>query len=226
MNEIEKMLVEAWEKFCDYYDTKAPRYRKSWLPKLKKEKDAKDSHWICWNEYDLTFHIGRFFYDILKKKEGREFSDIEIHFEKNVNFTNFKDYDFFKPKKDMLEKFNEELKKIGLKRGPKVDMIVAYEDKSSPLLLCVEVKHFHYASERYNKKPDEKIDVDIKKLKVIRDCGIAKEVVFMLFDDYYWYTNKKTANKIKDKLARIEKEDGIKVLYYTSKAKMCGFRPD
>jgi len=27
--EIEKMLVEAWEKFCDYYDTKAPRCQDS-----------------------------------------------------------------------------------------------------------------------------------------------------------------------------------------------------
>jgi len=89
VTQIEQMLVEAWGKFCDYYDKKAPLYRDSWRPKFKEEKQAKDSHWICWNEYDLTFHIGRFFYDILKKKEGREFSDIEIHFEKNVNFTNF-----------------------------------------------------------------------------------------------------------------------------------------
>jgi hypothetical protein len=214
---IENLLKEAWEKFCDYYDTKAPRYRKSWLPKLKKEKDA---HWICWNEYDLTFHIGRFFYDILKKKEGREFSNIEIHFEKNVNFTNFKDYDFFKPEKDKLEKFKEELKKIGRKRGPKVDMIVAYEDKSSPFLLCAEVKHFHYASERYNEKPDEKIDVDIKKLKVIRDCGIAKRIVFMLFDDYYWYNDEEIANAIQQRLDEIRNENGITVLFHKSEAKL------
>ena len=216
---IENILEEAWKNFFEYYKEKAPKYRESWRPKLT-EKQAKESHWICWNENDLTFHVGRFFYDILSKKKEAEFSNIEIHFEKNVNFSNFKDYDFFKPKKDKLEKFNEELKKIGRKRGPKVDMIVAYEDKSSPFLLCAEVKHFHYASEHYNEKPDEKIDVDIKKLKFIRNCGIAKRIVFMLFDDYYWYNDEETANAIQQRLGKIRNDNGITVLYHTSEIKM------
>jgi len=217
--EIEKMLVEAWGKFCDYYDTKAPRYRDSWRPKLK-EKQAKNSHWICWNEYDLMFHVGRFFYDILKGKKESLFSNIEMHFEKIINYTNFKDYEF----KDQLENLKKELKKKKGQHGPKVDMIVAYEDKSSPFLLCAEAKHFHGPPNYHdNKTPVQKIDADIAKLEAIRKLGIAKEVVFILFDDYYHYQeNKETANKIQKELDRIEKEDGIKVLRHTSKAKLPG----
>ena len=93
VTQIEQMLVEAWEKFCHYYDTKAPRYQDSWLPKLKKEQ-AKESHWICWDENDLTFHIGRFFYDILKEKKESLFSNIEIHLEKLLDPRQFRDYLF------------------------------------------------------------------------------------------------------------------------------------
>lgn len=226
VTQIEQMLVEAWGKFCDYYDTKAPRYRDSWRPPLDKP-GAKDSHWIYWNEYDLTFHVGRIIYEILNKKKEEKFLNIEIHFEKNVNFTNFKDYDFFKPKKEKLEKFKEELKKIGRKRGPKVDMIVAYEDKSSPFLLCAEVKHFHGPPNYHNNEtPLQKIDTDIAKLKAIRDCKIAKRVVFILFDDYYWCHDVNTANAIRQRLDEIRNENGITVLFHTSEAKMCGFRPD
>ncbi len=82
------------------------------------------------------------------------------------------------------------------------------------------MKHFHYASERYNEKPDEKIDVDIKKLKVIRDFGIAKRIVFMLFDDYYWYNDEETANAIQQRLDEIRNENGITVLFHTSEAKL------
>lgn len=204
---IEQMLVGAWEKFFDYYNKKVPEYPKSWG---LNEKEAKESHWICWNEYDLMFHIGRFFYNNLNKKDGREFANIEIHFEKNINDTNFKGY-----------KFENNLGRLKKSLGmwPKVDMIVAYEDKNDPFLLCVEAKYFHSASNWHDQKtPIRKIADDIKKLKAIRDCGIAKKVVFILFDDYYWSTNKNTAKDIETELERIEKKEGIKVLYYSSKS--------
>ena len=221
--QTEQMLVEAWEKFCDYYDTKAPKYRRNWRPELN-EKQAKESHWICWNEYDLTVHIGRFFYDILSKKKEEEFLNIEVHLEKNVNYTNFNGYEF----NGELEGFINRLKQKGVikKRGPKIDMIVACEDSNASFLLCAEVKYFHYASKRYNKTPIQKINADIEKLKAIRDYKIAKRVVFMLFDDYYWYTDEKAANAIQERLDEIRHEDGITVLFHTSEAKMCGFRPD
>lgn len=211
--EIQQMLVEAWETFIDDYNKKAPQYRKSWEPKLN-EKDAKESHWICWNEYDLTFHIGRLFYDILNKKKEKRFLNIEIHFEKNVNLANFKGFEF----EDRLDELKNNLK---MKRGPKVDMIIAYENKGDSFLLCAEVKHFH-GPEWYPKKPIEEIRVDINKLKAIRDYKIAKSVIFMLFDDYYWCTNgeEETANDIKQELDAIKKDEGIPILYRRSEAKL------
>lgn len=205
--EIEQMLEEAWEKFFDYYDKKIPEYLKSWG---LDEREAKESHWICWNEYDLMFHIGRFFYDELTKKGKKEFANIEIHFEKNINLTNFKDFRF----KDRLDELRGNLK---MKRGPKVDLIISYEDKNDSFLLCAEVKYFHGASWYDQRAPIKKITDDIKKLKAIRDCGIAKNVVFMLLDDYYWLEDKDIAKSIEGELKRIEKKEGIKVLYYSSK---------
>ena len=228
--EIEQMLVAAWKKFCDYYNEKAPEYRNSWEPGPLNEKDAKESHWICWNENDLTFHIGRFFYDILSTKKEEKFSNIEMHFEKKVDSINFKGYEF----ENRLEKLKGRLIRKGVIKkgkskeggGPKVDMIIAYEHSKDSFLLCAEVKYFHCASRKG--VPNPEICNDIEKLKALKDYKIAKRAVFMLFDDYYWYKRGgKTAKKIEDKLKRIEQEkNDITVLSYRSEAKMCGFRPD
>ena len=67
-----------------------------------------------------------------------------------------------------------------MSRGPKVDMIIAYEDNNDSFLLCAEIKYFHG---RPYENPTDQIDRDIKKLRVIRDCKIAKKTVFMLLDD-------------------------------------------
>jgi len=125
----------------------------------------------------------------------------------------FKDYDFA----DKLGKLTGTLK---IKRGPKVDIIIAYEDKKSPFLLCAEVKYFHSAAEHYQKTPIKTIGDDIEKLKAIRDCGIAKKVVFILFDDYYWFTDEKIEEDIKNEVNRIKEEKKIEVLFYNSKAKL------
>ena len=219
--EIERILVDAWNNFLDYYKKKAPVYWKNWLVnsenKKQAEKKAKELNWICWNENDLTFHIGRFFYDILKKKENL-FSNIEIHLEKTVNPTNFKGYEF----EGKLEELKRRLinKEVLKKRYPKIDMIAAYEDRKDSFLLCAEVKCFRYDQNHYAQDPNTVINKDIEKLKAIRDCEIARRVVFILFDDYYWYTNKNVADEIKNKLAKIEREENIKVLFETSKAKL------
>ena len=207
VTQIEQMLVEAWEKLCDYYDTKAPRYQDSWRPSLNRA-GAMESHWICWDEHDLVFHIGRFFYDILKEKKESLFSDIEIHFDKKVDRKNFKDYTF----EDNLDELRTRLR---MKEGPEVDMIVAYDNRPYPLLLCAEVKCF-----RYETTPIKVIDVDIEKLRAYRDCKIAQRVVFILFDDYYWCNDEKTAKDIEKKLDEIRNENGITVLDHTSKAKL------
>ena len=208
--QIEQMLVEAWEKFCDYYDTKATRYQESWRPELN-EKDAKDSHWICWNEKDLTFHIGRFFYDILKEKKESLFSNIEMHFEKAVDRINFPDTDYV-----FAKRLDELRTKLGMNEGPEVDMIVAYDNRPYRLLLCAEAKCFHCAQRG---GPISVINEDIKRLIAIRDLEIAKKVVFVLFDDHYWCNDEETAIAIQQRLDEIRNENGITVLYHTSKAK-------
>ena len=213
--QIAQMLEEAWNKFFDHYNKSASKYLKLWELNVKElnEKDAKESHWICWNEYDLMFYIGRFFYDILKEKGEEEFKNIEIHFEKNVNFANFKDFKF----KGRLDELKKRLK---MNRGPKVDLIVAYEYKNDTFLLCAEVKCFHSASEHYGESPTKKISADVEKLKAIRDCGIAQKVVFMFFDDYYWWANKTIADEIEKELDKIKKDEKIKVLSSSSEAKL------
>jgi len=209
VTQIEQMLVEAWGRFCDYYDTKAPRYQDSWRPPIVDRAGALESHWICWNEKDLTFHIGRFFYDILKEKKESLFSNIEIHFEKPLDRINFPDdYVFANRLGDLSAR---------LGRCPEVDMIVAYENRPYRLLLCAEAKCFHCAPRG---GPIPVINEDIKRLIAIGDLGIAKEVVFILFDDYYYCHDKKTANKIQQRLDEIRNENGITVLFHTSEAKL------
>lgn len=214
---IERMLKKAWKDFCRYYDQKTPSYRDNWLSNLTEKqaiRQAGDLHWICWNEYDLMFHVGRFFYDILSKKREGDFSNLEMHFEKNVSSANFSQYEFGAN----LERLKKALKR---ERVPKVDMIIAYEDKPKKFLLCAEAKYFRY-SRRYNTEtPIDKINADIEKLRAIRDLKIAEKVVFILFDDYYWRHDKGTATAIKRRLNEISR-DGITVLFHTSERKVGG----
>lgn len=207
--EVQGVLEEAWNKYFDeYYNKLAPKYPKLW--RLNK-KDAKESHWICWNEYDLMFHIGRLFYNILSDKKEEKFSNIQIHFEKNVNFSNFRGYKF----EDRLGELKE---KVKLKRGPKIDMIVAYEDSNDPFLLCAEVKYFHG---RPYESPVQQINRDIEKLKAIRSSKIAEKAIFMLLDDYYFYTDKETSNDIMKKLHEIKiKDKEITILFRNTEAKL------
>jgi hypothetical protein len=71
---IENILEKSWGEFKKYYNEKVNIYINSpiyneWKKKIiegRKRKPAKkdeDEHWICWNEYDLMVHIGRFFYN-------------------------------------------------------------------------------------------------------------------------------------------------------------------
>jgi len=221
VTQIEKMLVETWGKFCDYYDTKAPRYQDSWRPPIVDRAGALESHWICWDEHDLVFHIGRFFYDILKEKKESLFSNIEIHFEKPLVPNHFRDYVFGTEKcLDILR--TRLIENRVLSSGyPKVDLIVAQEDSNASFLLCAEVKCFRSPPNYHdNETPIDKINADIAKLNAYRDLGIAKKVVFILFDDYYWCNDVNTANVIQQRLDEIRNENKITVLFHTSEAKL------
>lgn len=189
--------------FCKYYDCKASKYSKP----LSKE-DAKSSHWICWNESDLMVQLGRFFYKELDKIN----SNIEMHFDKNVNRSNFGRYDF----KDKLVKLKEDLGRV-----PKVDLIITPEDSLSPFLICGEAKYFHCSVEsisRGKQTVEGDIEKDIKTLLEIKDLGIAENVVFIIFDDYYYLNEPEKCKKIKNLLEKHNKK--IKILYHNSRAKL------
>jgi hypothetical protein len=209
IEEIEKMIADAWGEFKTYYDNKAPEYSKKWSgPRGEPQKD----HWICWNEHDLCFQVGRFFYDKLnkKKEENEDFSDIEIHFEKKLDTINFGDHTFAKEGK--LEKLKLILQQdCGMKEGPKIDIIIAHESSNGPFLLCAEVKCFRTAVS------GSEIDKDIKKLSIIEKEGIAPKVVFMVFDDYY----KKPEHKIESIRSKAKASNkNLNVLSHNSKKKL------
>ena len=174
-NQIELMLIDAWRGFCEYYDTMAPRYRSLCLSEYG---TVGNDYWICWNESDLTFRIRRFLYEILNKYEP--FSGIEIHSEVNLDAGNFRDCSVLQP---LITQLNNDGEKPTM---PEVDMIIARENKDEPFLLCAEVKHFHY--ERQNAQPIAEINKDINKLRRITNCGIAKSLFFILFDNFLKFT--------------------------------------
>ncbi len=201
--EIEKILEKSWNKFIEYYNEQI-----AFLSNNQNNKEnVKGDYWICWNEYDLMFHVGRIFYETLKEEKEKKYTNIHIHFEKKVNKNNFQDYYF----EDM---FVELSKKLGYEKdsqGPKIDMIITYEDKLDPFLVCVEMKYFH--GHQWGKATDL-IKNDIKKLKALKECGIAQKTIFMLLDNHY--CRKKThatVNEIKTYLNKIKTEDKeIKIL--------------
>lgn len=216
--QIEEMLKKAWGNFKDYYDKRASEYSK----KMKlSEKEAKNEHWICWNEDDLMLHLGRFFYQQLYKQLGRN-SGIEVHLKKNLTPKNFKGYEF----ENDLEKFN---KQLGVKYV-ELDLIIAYEDHKSQFLLCAEAKCFHASEEsvsRGERTAEGVIEEDIARLVALKELKIAEEVVFILFDDYYYLENPEKHEAIQEILAKAEKQAKgikIKVLYHKSEAKMLNTR--
>ena len=110
-SEIQNTLIESWHNFINYYNKLAPEYSRG-LSKEEKET----SHWICWNEYDLMFHIGKRFYNILSYKQGSSDLNTQIHFEKNINKSNFEGYTFENRLDELKEKlvfrFNKKVTKI------------------------------------------------------------------------------------------------------------------
>ena len=203
-SEIQNALIESWHQFIDYYNKLAPKYSSGFS-----KSDKETSHWICWNEYDLMFHIGKLFYNILSHKECSSYSDIQIHFEKNVNISNFGEYNF----KNRLDELKENL---SMQRGPKVDMIVTNELSSDPFLLCAEVKFFHGPT--WFKTPVQQISQDIQKLKALKECEIAQKVLFILLDDYYYCTEKKTSVAIINEIKKHEKD--VTILYCDTSSKL------
>lgn len=196
-SDIQEILEKAWHAFIEYYNE-----QKALCP-----EGEDDEYLICWNEYDLMFHIGRFFYKILRERKEDKYSNIHIHFEKNVNSDNFGGYDF-------AGELGDFAKWLGYTKGPKIDMIITNDDdEGSPFLVCAEIKFFHCHS-RYS-NPTE---LDIRKLDALKKFRIAQKTVFILLDDYYCRQKKqKELNDIKNELNKAIKEKEIEIFpYYTS----------
>lgn len=216
MTQILQIVEKAWEDFLEYYNERVEKYVKEIKLSNNEEflyEKAKKEHWICWNEADLLMHLGRFIY---KNLEEKSIDGIEIHLDKNLSLNNFSQY-IFKDKLRMLKDL------LGIKRAPKVDLIIAKEaDFTVPFLLCGEVKCFHASVEAVSGKRrtlEEELEKDIKELKAIKELGIAEDGVFFIFDDYYYLFEPEKAQIIKEK-TKEAKQHGIIIHYDKSKAKL------
>jgi hypothetical protein len=206
-SEIQNALTESWHQFINCYNELTPEYSKT----LSEGDNKETSHWICWNEYDLMFHLGKLFYHILchKKEKIDDIKNIQIHFEKNINKSNFEGYTF----ENRLDELKE---KLNMKKGPKVDMIVTNELSSDSFLLCAEVKFFHGPT--WYESPVQQINRDIQKLKVLKECEIAQKVLFILLDDYYYYTDNRTSVEIMNEIKKHEKD--VTILFGDTSSKL------
>jgi hypothetical protein len=158
------------------------------------------------------FHIGKIFYNILSHKQDSSYSDIQIHFEKNINKSNFEGYTF----ENRLDELKE---KLNMKKGPKVDMIVTDEKSPDSFLLCAEVKFYHGPT--WYESPVQQISRDLEKLKALKEFKILQKVLFILLDDYYYSTDNKTSVDIMNKKNEIEKDEkDITVLYSDTRSKL------
>lgn len=223
VTQIERMLLEAWKKFCGYYDTGAHKYLKRLpvtLNKKEKEKQAKDSHWICWNEFDLMVQLGRYFYCQrgTESVSNKEFLNIEMHFDKNLNRANFKGYSF----ENKLWPASDDLKKElnDSRKYPKLDLIITCEDSIKPFLLCAEAKCFHTSVR--NGTVEEEIEKDIRTLAAIKKCKITAKIAYIVFDDYYYNRRNPIDLEIiiKDYATKYKINDKLEILFHTSKAKL------
>ena len=130
---IEDMLEESWENFIEYFDSNASRYSGEYfdehlqgLEGKKVRRELKKLHWICWNESDLMVQLSRYFYHQQRAESdsNKDFFNIEMHFDKNLNYHNFEGYSF----EDKLWPTHDDLKKELNKSGkfphkyPKLDL--------------------------------------------------------------------------------------------------------
>lgn len=196
--EVEKLLKKAWVDLFDYYDGEVRRYSKDMT-----NDEAIKEHWVLWTEHDLMFQLGRFFY---KQLPGNTYQNIVLHFDKFLSYSTFK----APALKKKLEHLKKKLKRA---RAPKSDLIIVNENNLGHFLLCAEAKFFHYSVGRYNRTPQEVIKKDIDTLVAVKELEIAERVVFMLFDDYYFYFEPKKHESIESELGKAE-EHKLTVLYH------------
>lgn len=200
MTQILQIVEKAWEDFLKYYNERVEKYVKEIKLSNNEEflyEKARNEYFVCWNEYDLLMHLGRFIY---KNLEEKSIDGIEIHLEKKIDEVNFG-----KQKNKYYYSFAEKLEKLKDRIGnyPKVDLIIAKEaDFTVPFLLCGEAKFIHTG-----RNVIKGIEEDINKLKAIKELDIAKEVALFIFDDYYYYKKGSKIKEIEEKIKEIKEKN-------------------
>lgn len=226
---IENMLQEAWKNFKEYFDRNASRYSREYFDKhlqrldeREVRREVKKLHWICWNEADLKVQLSRYFYSQRKIESvsNKEFLNIEMHFDKNLNYYNFEGYSFenilWPPHDDLKKELN---KSRNFPRGyPELDLIITCENSYGPFLLCAEAKCFHAS---FRGSVDEAIEKDIITLSAIKKLGITKKIAYIIFDDYYYINNRKDLRKLTcDYSKKHNINNELKILYHETKSKL------
>ena len=221
---IKNMLKEAWDSFKEYFDSNASRYSHEYFDERlqgsdgkKVRRELKKLHRICWNEYDLMVQLSRYFYSQRKIESA---SNIEMHFDKNLNYHNFNGYSFENKLWPDHDDLRRELNKSGKfpRKYPKLDLIITCENNLGPFLLCAEAKCFHAS---FRGRVEEAIEKDIISLSAIKKLGITKNIAYIIFDDYYYISGRKKIKEITAHYSEKHKiKNELKILYHNSKSKM------
>lgn len=197
---------KAWNDFKNYFDVKC----KCYSAEMEKE-DAKKSHWICWSESDLVTQLTRFYY---KRLEESGLNDIEVHINERLSPSNFEDYRFYDSLIEVKNKLN---------RVPRPDLIIAFENRDEPFILCAEAKCLRYSVEEVSRKERTVLNgirEDIKKLRTLRSYNVCSSIAYILLDDYYFIEEENRARVIKKRLGEYCQKYGIIKMYHTSEAKI------
>lgn len=178
VNIMKKVLRDSVKEFIQWFNEEGREYFRQ-----------READWyICWNEHDLGFHLGRMLRKGMSKKP--EFRGYEIHqcFKLNPNY-----FDVSEKNKKILEnalsawrKFRESNKA----KAPEVDLMVVNEIDPIPLLLAVELKHYHYDKRQWGVSPKEAFKKDLKKLKLLLRTKACELAAFVYLDDYYSWKSK------------------------------------
>ena len=187
-SEVVKRLENAWEMLSDRIDKAHREFLKD-----ADEEDLADNHFICWEEADVPFQLGRFFY--AEKDDG----DYEFHLEMNLKSRNFDGYKF--SDNGNLSKVRD---KLG--RNARIDFLV--EGPSNDIFsVCGEAKYFRYSIEGISRGARTIIDAiqkDFEKLKIFSKYEVCQDTVYAVMDKYYHRFDTKSWDKAKSKFKKME----------------------
>jgi hypothetical protein len=193
-SEVVKRLENAWEMLSDRIDNAHKEFLKN-----ADEEDLAESHFVCWEEADVPFQLGRFFY--ADKDDGK----YEFHLEMNLKSKNFEGYEF--SDNGSLSKVQEKLGK-----NARIDFLIE-ETTSSTLSVCGEAKYFRYSIEGVSRGRITIIDAikeDFEKLKTFSKYEICQDTVYAVLDKYYHRFDTKSWDKAKLLFEKME-DSGITV---------------